>query len=92
MRLHYEACGQGEPLVLLHGLAADWATDFRVVAPDLREHGRSPNPAPEFRHDAAAEDVLALLDELGVRTFKGLGVSGRRQCAAAPCRCGIRSG
>ena len=73
-------------LVLLHGfggsswdwtaLAADWAADFRVIAPDLRGHGRSTNPAAEFRHDAAAEDVAELIEELGASTCKGLGVSG----------------
>src|SRR5271165_3802613 len=85
--LYYETHGSAnsEPLVLLHGftgssqdwapLAEEWAAHFQVIVPDLRGHGRSPNPAPTFRHDAAACDVLELLDGLGVRTFKGLGVS-----------------
>lgn len=86
MSLHYEEYGSGDPLVLLHGfggssldwaaLAAEWAADFRVIAPDMRGHGRSANPSPAFRHDEAAGDILALLDRLGVETFKGLGVSG----------------
>lgn len=77
--------GEGEPLILLHGfsgaaidwapLAEEWAADFRMIMPDLRGHGASPNPASVFRHDDAARDVLALLDRLEVRTFKGLGVS-----------------
>jgi pimeloyl-ACP methyl ester carboxylesterase len=74
-----------EPLVLLHGfggssldwagLAAEWAPYFRVIVPDMRGHGRSANPGSTFRHDEAAGDILALLDRLEVRTFKGLGVS-----------------
>jgi pimeloyl-ACP methyl ester carboxylesterase len=90
VQLHYEVYASGdasrEPLVLLHGfmgssldwagLAAEWAADFRVVVPDMRGHGRSANPALTFRHDEAAGDILALLDRLGVGTFKGLGVSG----------------
>jgi len=84
--LHYDVYGSGEPLVLLHGfagagsdwasLAAEWAADFRVIAPDLRGHGRSVNPLSTFRHDEAAGDIVALLDGMGVGTFKGVGVSG----------------
>jgi pimeloyl-ACP methyl ester carboxylesterase len=83
--LHYEEHGHGEPLILLHGFggsgidwapfAEEWAADFRIIVPDLRGHGQSANPATEFRHDAAAGDVQALLDRLGVESCKGLGVS-----------------
>jgi pimeloyl-ACP methyl ester carboxylesterase len=85
VQLYYEVYGSGEPLVLLHGfmgssldwaaLAAESAGHFQVIVPDMRGHGRSTNPASTFRHDAAADDILALMDRLGVCTFKGLGVS-----------------
>lgn len=85
IQLYYEVYGAGEPVVLLHGfggasldwavLAAEWAANFQVIATDLRGHGRSTNPLGVFRHDAAARDIVALLDHLGVRTFKGVGVS-----------------
>jgi pimeloyl-ACP methyl ester carboxylesterase len=84
--LYYEVHGSGEPLVLLHGFggssldwapsAAQWAGDFQLIVPDMRGHGRSVNPVSEFRHDAAAGDILTLLDSLGVTIFKALGVSG----------------
>lgn len=41
----------------------------------MRGHGQSTNPASTFRHDAAAGDILALLDRLDVTAFKALGVS-----------------
>jgi pimeloyl-ACP methyl ester carboxylesterase len=44
--------------------------------PDLRGHGRSGILSKPFRHQEAAEDMLALLDHLGVTACKGLGVSG----------------
>ena len=55
MKLHFQALGCGEPLVLLHGLfgsADNWlgvapklAEKFHVFIPDLRNHGQSPHHA-----------------------------------------------
>lgn len=61
-----------EPVVLLHGLfgsLTNWGTviqqldDYWVVAPDLRNHGRSPH-ADDVSYAAMAEDVIGLLDTL----------------------------
>jgi pimeloyl-ACP methyl ester carboxylesterase len=86
VELHFETHGSGEPLILLHGfsgcsqdwapLIPDWSQHFQLIIPDLRGHGRSNNPANVFRHQDAATDIFALLDHLGIGTFKGLGVSG----------------
>lgn len=69
----------GEPtVVLLHGwtLSADlnWFTGGyemarrhgRVMAPDLRGHGRGPRSDKPFTLDAAADDVAGLIDHLGL--------------------------
>jgi pimeloyl-ACP methyl ester carboxylesterase len=99
--LHWEAWGEGEPLLLLHGFmgcAANWRlifpdppAGFRLIAPDLRGHGRSPNPSGVFSFRAAALDVLALLDRLGIGRTKAIGLSGGGQvllqiATAAPSR------
>ena len=86
VQIYFELHGSGEPVLLLHGfsgssqdwsaVAAQWSSDFRLIIPDLRGHGRSAPLAKYFRHDDAASDILALLDHLGVTTFKGLGISG----------------
>jgi pimeloyl-ACP methyl ester carboxylesterase len=83
--MYYEARGEGEPLLLLHGglgIGADWRhvfpTDpdgFRVIVPDLRGHGRSTNPAGAFTFRQCAADVLALLDHLGGARVKAVGMS-----------------
>ncbi|UYZ58696.1 alpha/beta fold hydrolase [Hymenobacter latericus] len=75
MQLHYREQGQGHPLVILHGLfgtldnwqslARRWAEHFRVIAVDLRNHGRSPH-APEHSYELMAQDVLELFDHLGL--------------------------
>lgn len=41
----------------------------------LFAHYRSTNPSKEFTHRQAALDVFALLDEMGVRNFKAMGIS-----------------
>ncbi len=78
--LNYETWGDPEApaVVLLHGFTADlrmWAPhvealsqDYRVVAVDLRGHGRSSAPADiaGYSMEAYAEDVKALLDGLEV--------------------------
>jgi pimeloyl-ACP methyl ester carboxylesterase len=85
IRLYFDIYGSGEPLLLLHGftgssmdwaeLAREWSGRFQIIAPDLRGHGRSENPASNFRHADAAEDILGVLDHLGIEKTKGLGVS-----------------
>ena len=86
VELYYEVHGAGEPLILLHGFGGcsqDWSplitdlrTQFQLIIPDMRGHGPSTNPSKLFRHQESAADMFALLDHLGVGTFKGLGVSG----------------
>jgi pimeloyl-ACP methyl ester carboxylesterase len=72
-----EEAGQGFPLVLLHGLGASsfsWRGNigplsrrFRVLAPDLPGHGRTPAAAvPDFRLETITEEILRLLDHRGV--------------------------
>lgn len=74
--LHHREVGQGtRPLVLLHGLfgsSANWLgiarqlePDWRVVVPDLRNHGRSFHDR-DVSYPALAGDVRALLDALGL--------------------------
>ena len=85
-QLYYEARGDGEPLLLLHGgtgIGADWTlvftrgdpAGFRVIVPDLRGHGRSTNPSRAFTFRQAAQDMFALLDRLGIQRVKAIGLS-----------------
>lgn len=79
--------GEGDALVLLHGMTgshADWelvfdldelARSYRVLALDARGHGRSTNPSGRFSHREGARDLLALLDTLGVERYYGIGLS-----------------
>ena len=67
--LAYSVAGEGEPLLLVHGWGGDhrtWrALDFgerRVIAPDLRGHGRSPAPDGGYRPVDLARDLVPLLD------------------------------
>ena len=78
-RLVYDTYGEGDHLVVyLHGLLVDSdlnrgiatalaACGNRVVLLDLLGHGRSDKPthATDYRIDAYADQVIALLDELG---------------------------
>jgi 3-oxoadipate enol-lactonase len=68
--------GSGPPVVLLHGwtstAALTWqmamaplAEHHRVIAPDLRGHGRGIRGRPPFRLEACADDVAGLIDVLG---------------------------
>jgi pimeloyl-ACP methyl ester carboxylesterase len=86
VKLYFEIHGTGEPLLFLHGFSGssqDWMASigalrnqFQCIAPDLRGHGRSSILLKPFRHQEAADDMLALLDHLGIATCKGLGISG----------------
>jgi pimeloyl-ACP methyl ester carboxylesterase len=85
IEMYYEARGEGEPLVLLHGgggIGANWELIFkepppgyRLIVPDLRGHGRSTNPLPDLTFRQVALDVLGLLDHLGIERFQAIGLS-----------------
>lgn len=84
-QLYFEVHGTGEPLLLLHGFSGSsqdwipsleqWGAKFQLILPDLRGHGRSGILSKPFRHEDAATDLFALLDRLGIRTCKGVGIS-----------------
>ena len=77
-RLRYREAGRGDPVVLLHGytqrielmldLADSLSGGFRVIVLDERGHGESSKFADPSRYgQAMVEDVVALLDHLGIR-------------------------
>lgn len=73
MNLFYREKGEGEPLMILHGLwgASDnWlpvanrlAGHFKVILPDLRNHGQSPH-SPGFNYEVMCEDIIELVNTL----------------------------
>jgi len=85
IEMYFEARGDGEPLLLLHGFTgsgADWKLiypkppkGYRCIIPDLRGHGNSTNPSGQFTHRQVAYDMFALLDYLSVGPFTAIGIS-----------------
>ncbi len=75
-----------ETVVLLHGIGMtadlNWGDSFdvlqqrfRVLAPDLRGHGRSGPASSRFRLEDCADDVVALAEALGIERFVAVGYS-----------------
>lgn len=75
-RIEYGDDGQGPPVVLIHGLLMDRTMfdpqiqllkfRYRVITPDLRNHGGSESRAEEHSQWDMMEDQIALLDTLGL--------------------------
>jgi pimeloyl-ACP methyl ester carboxylesterase len=74
---HFAAAGDGPPLLLLHGLGASsfsWRHNlaplgqhFRVLAPDLPPHGRSPAPlSGDYSLKALTAGIIGFLDRRGL--------------------------
>lgn len=86
-KIYYEEYGKGEPLILLHGFArtaSDWqpfipelSKSYRVIAWDMRGHGRSTSPDTSvvFSHKLAAKDLLTLMEQLKIEKAKLIGHS-----------------
>ncbi len=83
--LRYETSGQGETVLFLHGLGSrsdDWqlqtpvfADNYRVLTADMRGHGRTSKPPGPYSVPMMADDVLGLLDALGVASAHVVGLS-----------------
>ncbi|MFN5236145.1 MAG: alpha/beta fold hydrolase, partial [Bacteroidota bacterium] len=64
MELYFREFGAGEPVIILHGLfgfsdnwqtiAKSLASQYLVITPDLRNHGRSPH-LPSHTYEEMAE-------------------------------------
>lgn len=85
VRLYYQSVGEGPALLLLHGLGSssdDWelqlpefAARYRVVAMDLRGHGRSDKPRGPYTMGDFAADAAGLLEGLDIPQAHVLGLS-----------------
>lgn len=85
VRLAVRESGRGEARVFLHyggGNLAMWEPVMpaferaaRCIRPDLRGHGRSDAPPSGYRLEDMAEDVVGLLDRLGVSAAHLVGSS-----------------
>jgi esterase len=72
MKLHYRKIGEGQPLIILHGLfgsSDNWQTlgkklaeDYEVYLVDQRNHGHSPH-CDDFSYELMAEDLYELIDD-----------------------------
>ncbi|XZF14153.1 alpha/beta fold hydrolase [Chitinophagaceae bacterium MMS25-I14] len=79
IQLHYiRYAGEGETIIMLHGLTANaHAFDglvsrglypqYTIVAPDMRGRGLSSHPAFCYTIQEHAEDIIGLLDHLGLK-------------------------
>lgn len=85
LALYYQQFGQGTEAVLaLHpstvsGSLFQWAIpkseNFTAILPDQRGHGKTSNPAPDFRLYRFVNDMVNLLDALEIEQFHGIGYS-----------------
>lgn len=76
IRQNFIDAGNGTPVVLLHGFPETnyaWrnqipvlAANHRVIAPDLRGYGETEKPATGYDKRTMAQDIVALLDTLGI--------------------------
>jgi 3-oxoadipate enol-lactonase len=85
-RLAFDDLGQGPAVILVHGHPFNrsmWAPQhdallaagFRIVSPDLRGYGESAATAGMVTMRVHAEDILLLLDRLGIGSFAVVGLS-----------------
>ena len=85
MELNYIVEGEGEAVVLIHGLsdnldywevlASTLKNNFKVIRFDLRGHGKSPLGNDNITVDLYADDLKDILDELNVSKVNLVGFS-----------------
>ncbi len=84
--IYAQDLGSGHPVLLLHGWALGhevWdrqvhelvTAGFRAIAVDLRGHGRSSQPFTGYELGRLGDDVIALLDALGLHQVTLVGWS-----------------
>jgi len=84
MKLIYKTYGIGHPVIIMHGLFGmgdNWRTvarmmesQYQCIIVDMRNHGRSPHD-PEMNFKVMSQDILELMDDLGLEHASLLGHS-----------------
>ena len=95
LRIAYEQCGSGPPVVFVHGIGgnkSNWAPQmdgalagFSTVALDLRGYGASALPDAPLKLTDFVEDVLSVMDHLHIRAAHLVGLSMGGLGAGALC-------
>lgn len=84
MKLNYKILGEGQPLIIVHGLfgmldnwqtlGKKWAEKHMVVLVDMRNHGHSPRSS-EFNYQVMMNDLEELTDDLFLEDINIIGHS-----------------
>ncbi len=95
IKIYYEIEGNGPEVIMVHGFASDLGLNWkrpgvadalkaenRLVMMDCRGHGKSDKPKdPKMYGGKMLDDILALMDQLGIEKANFLGYSmGARLC------------
>ena len=85
IELYYEEHGSGEPLILVLGLGQDIATwgfqieelskHVRLIVFDNRDSGKSSRCPDNYTTESMAQDILRLMDHIGIEQAHLLGTS-----------------
>lgn len=85
LKMYYEVHGTGQPLVMLHGgiggihmfgsNVAELAKARKVVAVELQAHGRTADIDRPLRFELMADDIAALINQLGIGPADVIGYS-----------------
>jgi pimeloyl-ACP methyl ester carboxylesterase len=85
VRLYYEVYGRGEPLLIVHGNGGSIADvraqiayfrrQYRVIAMDSRDQGRSGDSPDPITYEKMSDDLAALIDHLKLGSVNVLGWS-----------------
>jgi len=86
VNLYYNDYGQGKPVILIHGWPMShemWEYQVnhlvragnRVIAYDRRGFGKSSQPGDGYDYDTLADDLKALIDQLGLEDITLVGFS-----------------
>ncbi len=85
IELYYEMHGEGQPVLLIHGLGSstrDWdlqvpalAAGFKVITFDVRGHARSEKPKQRYSVKLFADDTAALIRALDLAPVHVVGIS-----------------
>ncbi len=86
VKTYYEERGEGSPLVMLHGdlwniecfseQVGALSRRFRLILPERRGHGRTPDAPGVWSYPLFASDTVAFMDALGLHSAYLLGHSG----------------